>query len=395
MVDDRRPEDELEAHELRLRVRECLAELPPDEREAVTLHVFGELTVREVARIVGVSRSTSHERIRRGLKRLARRLQPLRGMVPGAPLTHLADGLRSIPSPPIPESLAAAATQTLSSVAAAQAALACTTGGIIMTKGTVALVVSTGIFAVTSVGLGIKLKTMESELTRARSTESNRVEQLVARQHRLELTNARLREEIARLGRAVSADGADDSADGADDSPPEQRGRAVDSETIRELLRQAEDAFVNRDAAAFRDTFLALVDVGPAAHAGLIELLRVTGNYNELFGEIAPDDYDFRRKFLDEVTRRRLQLGSLADAILTRDGEPDRATLFAYDLLKSNGVVSERSIDEQAATFLSLLERALDSEDDHFDPTGTDGLSSGGSSCYSHAGRPQSVCRST
>lgn len=230
-----------------------------------------------------------------------------------------------------------------------------------MTKGTVALVVSTGILAVASVGLGIKFKTLESELTRARSTESNRVEQLVARQHRLELTNARLREEIARLGRAVSADG-------ADDSPPEQRGRAVDSETIRELLRQAEDAFVNRDAAAFRDTFLALVDVGPAAHAGLIELLRVTGNYNELFGEIAPDDYDFRREFLDEVTRRRLQLGSLADAILTRDGEPDRATLFAYDLLKWNGVMSERPIDEQAATFLSLLERALDSEDAHFDP---------------------------
>ena len=51
-------------------IHRALAELPPDEREAVALRYGGGLSLAEVADATGVRRTTAEGRIYRGLKRL-------------------------------------------------------------------------------------------------------------------------------------------------------------------------------------------------------------------------------------------------------------------------------------------------------------------------------------
>jgi RNA polymerase sigma-70 factor (ECF subfamily) len=52
------------------RMRHALQELKPTEREAVVLHVVGNLTAAEVAEACGTNDATARARIGRGLGRL-------------------------------------------------------------------------------------------------------------------------------------------------------------------------------------------------------------------------------------------------------------------------------------------------------------------------------------
>jgi RNA polymerase sigma-70 factor (ECF subfamily) len=53
------------------RVRAALAELPPEQREAIQLAYFGGKTYREVAMELGIPEGTAKSRMRLGLARIA------------------------------------------------------------------------------------------------------------------------------------------------------------------------------------------------------------------------------------------------------------------------------------------------------------------------------------
>jgi RNA polymerase sigma-70 factor (ECF subfamily) len=55
-------------------VREALAELPVDQREAVRLRVVDELGYRQVAEKIGIKEQTARARVSRGLRQIAKRL---------------------------------------------------------------------------------------------------------------------------------------------------------------------------------------------------------------------------------------------------------------------------------------------------------------------------------
>jgi RNA polymerase sigma-70 factor (ECF subfamily) len=52
----------------------ALYTLPPDEREVITLHLWGSLTFAEIAEVLGGSASTVHRWYQSGLDRLRERL---------------------------------------------------------------------------------------------------------------------------------------------------------------------------------------------------------------------------------------------------------------------------------------------------------------------------------
>jgi len=63
----------LEAAELRDEVMHLMAELPPEEREAVALRYGAELTVPEMARVLAVPLTTAESRLYRALRRMRAR----------------------------------------------------------------------------------------------------------------------------------------------------------------------------------------------------------------------------------------------------------------------------------------------------------------------------------
>jgi len=69
---------EIERLELATRTRELLAELPPEQREAIELAFFGGLTHTEVASRLGVPLGTIKSRILMGMKKLKQGLSPYR-----------------------------------------------------------------------------------------------------------------------------------------------------------------------------------------------------------------------------------------------------------------------------------------------------------------------------
>jgi RNA polymerase sigma-70 factor (ECF subfamily) len=59
----------IEAEELQ-RLRQAISQIPFEQREAVMLHLKGEMKFREIAKLQGVSISTIHGRYRYGLDKL-------------------------------------------------------------------------------------------------------------------------------------------------------------------------------------------------------------------------------------------------------------------------------------------------------------------------------------
>lgn len=57
-------------HDALTALASALAELPEEQREAVVLHLQGDLSFREIASATGVSINTAHSRYRYGLERL-------------------------------------------------------------------------------------------------------------------------------------------------------------------------------------------------------------------------------------------------------------------------------------------------------------------------------------
>ena len=59
----------IEAEEL-MRLRKALTQIPYEQREAVILHLKGNMKLRDIAKLQGVSISTIHGRYRYGLDKL-------------------------------------------------------------------------------------------------------------------------------------------------------------------------------------------------------------------------------------------------------------------------------------------------------------------------------------
>jgi RNA polymerase sigma-70 factor (ECF subfamily) len=64
------PEARVVAMEQRVRLRQALARLPYEQREAVLLHLKAEMKFKDIARLQRVSLSTAHGRYRYGLDKL-------------------------------------------------------------------------------------------------------------------------------------------------------------------------------------------------------------------------------------------------------------------------------------------------------------------------------------
>ncbi|UJA19372.1 sigma-70 family RNA polymerase sigma factor [Thermoleophilia bacterium SCSIO 60948] len=70
--------------ELRDLVRDALARLSPEQRDALELRVVEELPYSEVAARLGTSEQAIRARVSRGLQNLAEQLEPARSIVEGA-----------------------------------------------------------------------------------------------------------------------------------------------------------------------------------------------------------------------------------------------------------------------------------------------------------------------
>jgi RNA polymerase sigma-70 factor, ECF subfamily len=84
----RSPYGELEQVDLRLRIREALAELPPALREAVVLRDLQEFAYQEIADKLGLPEGTVKSRINRGRLELARQLRRLESRAPVSRPAH-------------------------------------------------------------------------------------------------------------------------------------------------------------------------------------------------------------------------------------------------------------------------------------------------------------------
>jgi RNA polymerase sigma-70 factor (ECF subfamily) len=65
------PDQPLEGEETRRLVQEALQTLPEDQREAVSLKVWGDMSWLEIGRMLGVSDDTASRLFARGLKAIA------------------------------------------------------------------------------------------------------------------------------------------------------------------------------------------------------------------------------------------------------------------------------------------------------------------------------------
>jgi RNA polymerase sigma-70 factor (ECF subfamily) len=71
------------------RLRAALTALPPEQRYAIELAFFGELTHGQIAQVTGVPLGTVKGRVRLGLRRLRRELRDLSPSAVGTQSIHL------------------------------------------------------------------------------------------------------------------------------------------------------------------------------------------------------------------------------------------------------------------------------------------------------------------
>jgi RNA polymerase sigma-70 factor (ECF subfamily) len=79
---ERSPYGELEQIDLRVRIRQALAELPPTLREAVVLRDLQEFSYQEIADKLHLPEGTVKSRINRGRLELARQMRRLQSRGP-------------------------------------------------------------------------------------------------------------------------------------------------------------------------------------------------------------------------------------------------------------------------------------------------------------------------
>lgn len=53
-----------------------LVELPQEDREVIVMHLWGEMSFRQIADVTGDSPATTHRRYQRGIESLRRRIEP-------------------------------------------------------------------------------------------------------------------------------------------------------------------------------------------------------------------------------------------------------------------------------------------------------------------------------
>jgi RNA polymerase sigma factor (sigma-70 family) len=73
------PAEAVQRDDERRRIEGLLAKLPEDQREVLALRVFGGLTVLEIAESTGCSLNTVKSRLRYGLLKIRRMIEPLSG----------------------------------------------------------------------------------------------------------------------------------------------------------------------------------------------------------------------------------------------------------------------------------------------------------------------------
>jgi RNA polymerase sigma-70 factor (ECF subfamily) len=73
------PAEEVQRADERRRIEGLLAKLPEEQREVLALRVFGGLTVSEIAESTGCSLNTVKSRLRYGLLKIRRMIEPLSG----------------------------------------------------------------------------------------------------------------------------------------------------------------------------------------------------------------------------------------------------------------------------------------------------------------------------
>jgi len=75
LVDPENPEGLADRDQVRERLRQALAELPQEQRQAVLLRLHGELSLEEIGALTGVGRETVKSRLRYALDKLRSRLE--------------------------------------------------------------------------------------------------------------------------------------------------------------------------------------------------------------------------------------------------------------------------------------------------------------------------------
>jgi RNA polymerase sigma-70 factor (ECF subfamily) len=369
------PEDKVSEEEIRHMVRGAIQTLPGEERQVVSLHVFGGLTVREVSRVMEMPRSTVYERLQMGLMRLRRKLASVSGVAllpPGmVRSTELVGWLQALPKAPVPSSLIQwTAALPVAAAATGTTLVAHTTGGLLMaalsTKS--ALITAGAVMVISIIGLGIQLHEVHQR--------NQALETRVAAGHQNSLTKseiASLRKNNQDLRRRLAALERERRTDTETELPGASTtavAKTVSSEEVNRLLAEATSALNAHDRQRFAAAFLALIDAGPAAHTALISLVVGTGgSYNHIYHVLEGDaaDYPFRRELSHMITERREVLSELLDAIFSRTGEIDGATLFAFDLMSYNLVQSDRPREEHLIAVLDVLSTALETEEDGVD----------------------------
>lgn len=72
------PHNELQNHQMQQQLKQAIAQLPEEQRNAILLKEEASLSLAEIAEVTGVSRETVKSRLRYAIKRLRGILQPVR-----------------------------------------------------------------------------------------------------------------------------------------------------------------------------------------------------------------------------------------------------------------------------------------------------------------------------
>ena len=138
---------------------------------------------------------------------------------------------------------------------------------------------------------------------------------------------------------------------------PASTSAAVTPQDVERLLAQARAALQAKDLKAFSDPFLALLDAGEPAYAGL------AGLFPELMKEMRsqefmqdPANMEAVQEFYTGFMTRAPKLGGLMDALLVRPGEPDQATGFALQLWQM-GAKSTLPRERQVQILMAMLRK--------------------------------------